>query len=234
VKPLTRRQHEFLENLLNLFQEEQEPVHYSRVAKRVGVGSIAAYEMLCLLERRGYAHSEFTIKRGSRGPGRPRLVFRPSLKAVKTLSRLADGLWEDDDWEDTKGRILDRLQETKEKDYHQVIEELLLMLPDEESPSSFVANMTALIALGMRSMKDLVGETRLPKALRMENLSEALDMSSLMGLSFGISKISGGPEAAERLLSIAKRYQDIIESLGVRHRKLMSKFRRDLFEIMGM
>jgi len=51
MKPLTRRQQEFLGKLLDLYYQEDAPVRYSMVAEGLGVGNVTAYEMMRLMEK---------------------------------------------------------------------------------------------------------------------------------------------------------------------------------------
>ena len=50
---LTRRQEEFIKNLVDLNQEFNGPIHYSVLAERLGVSPFTAYDMLCMLEEKG-------------------------------------------------------------------------------------------------------------------------------------------------------------------------------------
>lgn len=50
MKSLTRRQQEYLSNLLDLCYQEDAPIHYSTVAECLGVGNVTAYEMMHLME----------------------------------------------------------------------------------------------------------------------------------------------------------------------------------------
>jgi Mn-dependent DtxR family transcriptional regulator len=70
AKKLTRRQNQFLSQFLDLYQENDKPIHYATLAKHLDIGKVTAYEMLRLLEKRGLVKSEFHLPSGDRGPGR--------------------------------------------------------------------------------------------------------------------------------------------------------------------
>ena len=77
VSKLTARQKAFLEKLLELYHEHKGPVHYSAVAERLGVNRFSAYDMLKVLEKKGFASSSYALRSaapaaatGHTGPGR--------------------------------------------------------------------------------------------------------------------------------------------------------------------
>ena len=72
---LTRRQQEFINNLIDLSGEESGPIHYSVLADRLGVSPFTAYDMLCLLEKKGMVTSEYQLAAGKDGPGRAERLF---------------------------------------------------------------------------------------------------------------------------------------------------------------
>jgi hypothetical protein len=74
---LTRRQEEFVQKMFELRQEFDGPVHYSLLAERLGVSPFTAYDMLCLLEEKGYVTSEYQLPTDKNGPGRAERVFYP-------------------------------------------------------------------------------------------------------------------------------------------------------------
>ncbi len=74
---LTRRQEEFVQKMVELKQEFDGPVHYSLLAERLGVSPFTAYDMLCLLEEKGYVTSEYQLPTDKSGPGRAERVFYP-------------------------------------------------------------------------------------------------------------------------------------------------------------
>lgn len=88
---LTRRQEEFVKKLLELKQEFDGPIHYSLLAERLGVSPFTAYDMLCLLEAKGYVTSAYQLPPDKCGPGRAERVFYPGEMAyVHAQRRLAE------------------------------------------------------------------------------------------------------------------------------------------------
>ena len=78
---LTRRQEEFVQKMIELKRESTGPIHYSLLAERLGVSPFTAYDMLCLLEEKGYMISEYQLPPDKRGPGRAERVFYPTETA---------------------------------------------------------------------------------------------------------------------------------------------------------
>jgi Mn-dependent DtxR family transcriptional regulator len=72
---LTRRQEEFVTNLVDLNNEFNGPIHYSLLAERLGVSPFTAYDMLNVLEEKGAVISEYQLAAGKSGPGRAERLF---------------------------------------------------------------------------------------------------------------------------------------------------------------
>jgi DNA-binding PadR family transcriptional regulator len=87
---LTRRQEEFIQQMIELKREFASPIHYSLLAERLGVSPFTAYDMLCLLEEKGYVTSEYQLRTDKCGPGRAERVFHPSEMAQKQHQQLVD------------------------------------------------------------------------------------------------------------------------------------------------
>lgn len=75
---LTRRQEEFIANLVDLNHEFNGPIHYSLLAERLGVSPFTAYDMLNVLEEKGMVNSEYQLAADKSGPGRAERLFYPS------------------------------------------------------------------------------------------------------------------------------------------------------------
>jgi len=126
---LTPRQEAFLEALRDLYGKKQKPVHYSAVAERLGVKRFSAYDMLRMLESKGFAASEYILAAGKRGPGRTMIVFRPTIKALQRTPQLAK---ERGEWLQVRDRMLQRLREGA--DYRELMKEVLARIPQRKSP----------------------------------------------------------------------------------------------------
>ena len=106
AKKLTRRQHQFLSQFLDMYQEFDKPVHYVALAERLDIGKVTAYEMLRLLEKSELVKSEFHLPAGDRGPGRSIVLFQPTQNAIELINQLSEGAGDAEDWENTKAQIL--------------------------------------------------------------------------------------------------------------------------------
>ncbi|GAG02285.1 unnamed protein product, partial [marine sediment metagenome] len=127
---ITRRQEEFIKNLLELHREVKGPIHYSLLAERLGVSPFTAYDMLCLLEEKGMVRSEYQLANEKSGPGRAERVFYPVETTEERERRMAEAGGVKLEGEALNQFILDRLRrgEMWDKD---LAEEMLARIPDE-------------------------------------------------------------------------------------------------------
>jgi len=129
---LTRRQETFIRNLADLYREHAEPVHYPLLAERLGVSPFTAYDMLRLLEERGYARSEYHLEEGKRQPGRSIIVFIPTAKAHQLMAELSAHV-PAGDWEKVKDVLLEQVRSGHFEDNELAIE-VLARVPQDDSP----------------------------------------------------------------------------------------------------
>jgi len=235
MKPLTGRQREFLRNLLSLYRQAKAPVHYSDVAERLGVAKGTAYEMLRLLEARGLAKSEYTRQGAKGGPGRSLVVFRPTLHAARSILRLANGRWKDDDWEQAKLRIIDRLQSGLEGDYENLLDELLKRLPSHRSPALYLTQMTTAIALGLRSLKDSVETDHVRRILQSLGQPGELGLSALSGLGVGLSLAKRlNRRLRKAFLDQAARFHSTLVQLDAEGQRRLAQSTREILDAVGI
>jgi DNA-binding MarR family transcriptional regulator len=102
---LTNRQIEFVEKLLDLCAEIEESIHYSQVADRLGVSRSTAYEMLRLLEQKGFARAHYFLDE-SGGPGRSTVLFAPTERAYNMVRALREQAGATTTWESTREAVL--------------------------------------------------------------------------------------------------------------------------------
>jgi DNA-binding MarR family transcriptional regulator len=228
---LTHRQKVFLNKLLDAYLERQEPVHYSVMAKRLGLNNSTAYDMLRLLEQKGMVSSEYVTPKHTSGPGRSNILFYPTREAIELFSHLAGDVWEQDEWEDVKARILMNLR--KSERYHDTLNEMLAKIPEQRSSLVRCAEGITALLLNLREARqELITEGNSVDALLKAPASK-LRMSILSGLILGLADAD---QRTQRWLGkyqeYAEKYQAALQELNQNSLKKLHRFTRDVWNIL--
>jgi hypothetical protein len=230
---LTKRQQEFLKALVDLYHEEGDAIHYSLVAKIMGVGKVATYEMLRLLEEYGLAEREFRRPEEDRGPGRSPVAFRPTALAAPTLAEHGFSDRISEEWMKVKSRILEKLRKGKSKGYDDLLRELLEHIPQRRSPVIFLAETVTAVVLGMHSLREFAEARHLRSILSRIGIPGESGLSAIPGLSVGLSLVERFNERlSEVLLNQTHRYQAFLKELSAEKRRLLAEFTREVVEIV--
>ena len=151
ISELTLRQKAFLAKFLDVYEEKQEPIHYSIVAQRLGLNNSTAYDMLRLLQKKGMVSSHYATPKATAGPGRSSILFFPTVRA--TDSRLiAEGRGHER-WEDFKARLLTKLSQENAEDYQDALNELLAKVAELRSSLEQYAEFMTTLLLNLREAK---------------------------------------------------------------------------------
>lgn len=129
---LTGRQEAFIRNLVDLYLQHAEPIHYSLLAERLGVSPFTAYDMMRLLEERGYVRSEYQLQEGKRQAGRSIIVFAPTPKAHQVIAELTEDAPQGQ-WEEVKDALLERVRSGRFEDRDAVMD-VLARMPQDDPP----------------------------------------------------------------------------------------------------
>jgi len=230
---LTGRQRVFLRTFLDLYRENQAPLHYTAVAQRLGVNKITAYQMLRLLEERGLVQSEYVLRGQGQGAGRSSILFRPTSQANVVLNRLAGEGWDQTEWETVKTRLLEALKAGKDTDYRDLLGEILVRLPQRRSPMLYAAETITAVLLSLRQLKEDASAAGLFERLRSLGLPDEVGLSALAGLTLGLSfveRLNHGLTGL--LLSHIARYQEILSRLSIENLRRLSKFAGEVMKIV--
>lgn len=224
---LTPRQHAFLDKLLELYRETKRPVHYSAVAMQLGVNRFSAYDMLKVLEQKGFASSSYALSAGHAGPGRSLVVFAPTaqgfaLSASEGVDRQAD-----EDWSSVRERVLKRLYDARETNYREVIADLLARLPESKAPLVYCTQMVGVLLLNMRRVRARAGGLNPFRALSTFHTGDDTGLEALAGLSVGATlSVDEETDASltRRLLDYVQRYQANLGHLSHDARRALAQF----------
>jgi len=185
---LTRRQEEFIENLIDLSQELDGPIHYSMLAERLGVSPFTAYDMLRVLEEKGMVFSEYQLAAGKSGPGRAERLFCPVLSVTGRRNKLArkfDGA--ELDQAGLKQFLMEKLRngDLPKKD---VAQELLARIPpDGPCEIRYCMEVMTVVALRLRARAgQQILLAYLPQLLAAGEADPRANLTLLGGFAFGL------------------------------------------------
>lgn len=213
---LTPRQRDFLNQVVELYETTGEPVHYSTVAERLGVGKSTAYEMLRVLVDKGYLTAEYVLGEGS-GPGRSTVVFTP--KSPKS----------DAEWEQVRNRILSTLGQDEARN-QALLQDILGQLPSSTSPLAYCAQVMTALLLNVRGeLRSRLVEHELIQSLLSSNLPDTPSLNLLPGFALGLSfRERANRELRGRLVEYTQEYQRRLNDLDARGRAVLQDFLRNL------
>jgi DNA-binding MarR family transcriptional regulator len=241
MEKLTPRQQTFLDKLFELYRERSGPVHYSVVAERLGVNKFSAYDMLKLLEEKGVAASDYVLGQKSAGPGRSKVVFYPTSKAAGFLSQLRNEMRIGEEWQTVKGRILKRLNDAKETNAVEALNEILGRLPDAKSPLAYCAEVISALLLNLNEMWSRQAPEAAPDpaapppwpTLRVLGARGEIGLSTLAGFSLGsifsLSQID--PALIENLVAHTQRFQSCLRELSEERISMLSGFLQEALTV---
>jgi hypothetical protein len=231
---LTRRQKEFLSALLELHGREKQAVHYTSLARHLGVGNATAYEMLRLLEEKGFVAADYQRSSKLRGPGRASVVFFPTPEADLALGEVSLSEKSRREWEGIKQRMLGKLEAVKTAGHELVMEELLSRLPRQRSATAYMAEMATAILVGLHAMREQIEARGLRGILQSIGLPGERGLSALAGLGIGLSMAERfNAHVKESFLEQVQRYQSRLSELSAENRRRLAQFTQEVLEYLS-
>ena len=208
-------------------------MHYTNVARALDVRPVTAYEMLRLLEDKGLVRSEAVRPQGHRG--RSVVVFSPTEKATALLSGLTSNPLDERKWEEIKADILQTLEEGRDTGYQNLLNELLLRIPERQSPLLFAADMVTAIILAFYELRDTAAARRLFPHLRWFGPPGWAVLYSLAGFSLALSLVEkANRRTTSLLLSYAQEFREHLDSLTGGEKARLSDFVYDILRAVGL
>jgi len=230
---LTRRQNEFLSQFLEQYYQEDKALHYTDLADQLGLGKVTVYEMLRLLEDRGYVRSEYRLPEGDRGPGRSTVHFLPTQKAQVLHPHLSGEAPEMEAWEEVANHILNQLQKVRPKGYETYLQDLVGRLSQAKSPFVYLTEMSTAIILALGSLKEKAETSQPLKRLHSLGLPGEIDLSALPGIGISLSLMERvNRQVASFISEQSGKYQTLLEHLGQEKQRLLREFTRQASHIV--
>ncbi len=234
---LTRRQETFMRQLLALYGELETPIHYSTLAERLGVSRITAYDMLRVLEEKGYAEAVYQLSPDRSGPGRSAVLYRPTEKANRAIQMLAAETHAPD-WNALANDIIRHMRMDTDADVEigSVTRDILDRLPPEGPPEiRYCTELITIIVLRLRHSQQKQRLCRFVSAtLRDPEQITAADLNVLAGVSLGLfmSEKEDEPGWYQELLTHIKRYYQLVEAMTPEQRRVLARNLNDITALL--
>lgn len=214
---LTRRQEEFILNLHELSDEVDGPIHYSLLAERLGVSPFTAYDMLCLLEEKGLAKSEYQLASDKSGPGRAERVFTPTVEAMSRQEHVVRAaVIGTHGGGDLAKIVLDRIRRGEFPD-RDLLEQTLARIPPEIEADDlrFCMEVMTIIALRLRENAAEQDVIDFWSQVGENSNANSSHLSALAGFSYRIAaqECPSDPEWVNKMLENIKHVIEIISGM---------------------
>jgi len=232
---LTRRQEEIIYKMLDLYHELQGPIHYSTLADRLGVSPFSAYDMLRLLEEKGFVSSEYQIAPNKTGPGRAMRVFQPTQLAQKVFQSLADETG-GADWEEVKQRLLDKTNKGEIQE-RELVQEMLASISSEgKSQVQYCVEVMTIVALRIRNIKGRnLLKNFFPEMLPETKPASRTNLCLLGGFALGLLAIEdiSDREWEQQVFENVQAYIDIVTKMDIKRCQLLGEKLTRVFATLG-
>ena len=215
---LTRRQEEFIQQMIKLKRESIGPIHYSLLAERLGVSPFTAYDMLCLLEEKGYVISVYQLPAAKSGPGRAERVFYLSEMAQAHHQQVAEQIGSTRLEDETfKAFALEKLHRGETPDQELTEQMMARLVPGGQGEVRYCAEVMTIAALrlkhgpGRQALLD-----HLPELLPGEAGSRKANLCLLGGFVFGLLAQHGvpAPEWLDKLREHLQGYLNLVMQMS--------------------
>jgi DNA-binding PadR family transcriptional regulator len=231
---LTHRQETFILRLLDLCREFKGPIHYSTLAERVGVSPFTSYDMLRLLEEKGFVTSEYRIEVGKSTVGRSEIVFLPTQLTYNRFAELANGA-DLSNWEEVKSQIMKRILAGDIRD-HELAEDLIARIPPDAPDSlryCFEVVALLILRLGKNTGRKVLVE-RMPQIVEWKGSFSKSGLIILGGFILGLLASDNSLifERDQPILEYVQRYQSLVSEMEPRLVNRLANNIHDMFSLV--
>ncbi len=241
---ITKRQREFLENLIDLYQEKSSPIHYSEVARKMRVSKWTAYDILQLLHKNGLVEVEYLIPESDNYNwgklGRSTITFFPTKKGYaisnlpsRTLPAKVAEL------NKLKSEIIQKFDELKEKFS---LKDLLKETLQTKSPLIFCACLLLILILLIKKITEGIAEIKLLSQIIPANATDTyieLALVVFLGMCFGVltkyinkipDYITGSNNSLDEYVEYIQTYNQYISQMDEKEQKSLLDFLKDTLD----
>jgi len=241
---ITTRQKEFLQSLIDLYQDKGSPIHYSEVAQKMGVSKWTAYDMLQLLRREGLLEVEYLIPESDDYKwgklGRSTITFFPTKKGYSVSNlperKLSTKVAE---LNKLKNDIIQKFEEIKGKFN---LKELFKEALQTKSPLIFCACVLLILILLIKKITEGIAEIKLLSQVIPADATNTyieLALTVFVGMCFGVltkyinnipKYITGPNNSLDEYAGYIQTYNQYVSQMDKKEQKSLLDFLRETLE----
>lgn len=147
---LSKRRLQFLDQLVEMYQEQGFPVHYEALAKAIGVSKWTAYDMLKEIEKSGYIKRSYEVN--SKETGRSQVVFTPTEKATGLFMHQRSTAASHENWEESLQSIQEMLTIMKHTSMQDLMTKLLDEIPQGRTNLEFCGYILGILIVYLKKV----------------------------------------------------------------------------------
>ena len=238
---ITTRQKEFLQILIDLYQQKSSPIHYSEVAQKMGLSKWTAYDMLQLLRREGLLEIEYLIPESNNHRweklGRSTITFFPTKKGYtvsnlpqrKLLTKIAE-------LDKLKKNIIQKFEEIKGKFN---LKDLFKEALQSKSPLIFCACVLLILILLIKKITEGITEIQLLSQVIPADATNTyieLALTVFVGMCFGVltkyinnipKYVTGPNNSLDEYAGYIQTYNQYVSQMDKKEQKSLLNFLKD-------
>jgi len=238
---ITTRQKEFLQILIDLYQQKSSPIHYSEVAQKMGLSKWTAYDMLQLLRREGLLEIEYLIPESNNHRweklGRSTITFFPTKKGY-TVSNLPQRKLP------TKIAELDKLKKNIIQKFEEIkgkfnLKDLFKEALQSKSPLIFCACVLLILILLIKKITEGITEIQLLSQVIPADATNTyieLALTVFVGMCFGVltkyinnipKYVTGPNNSLDEYAGYIQTYNQYVSQMDKKEQKSLLNFLKD-------
>ncbi|MGN7300186.1 Lrp/AsnC family transcriptional regulator [Ferdinandcohnia sp. SAFN-114] len=217
---LTKRKKQFLDKLMDLYQQTKLPVHYETLAQKIGVSKWTAYDMVKELEKLHYLTRDYALNRGE--TGRSQVVYLPTEKAYDLFTETRVKEISLEEWEQTKTSVKHFLVRLNCLSRREAIQKILEEISITKVHITFCAYIIGLLLLHLEGLGKKTDA--LIKNLVHGSPTSEMKLTMFVGTIVGTIIQNMNDDIGVEVTALVSRYLTYIHTLSENEKEMLANF----------
>lgn len=207
---LTKRRREFLDQIYHQYNKTSHPVHYTEVAKAIGVSKWTAYDVLKELEKQGLVKRTYSTNENE--AGRSMVVFSPTEMAESFFQKERRDISNPEEWAAIHKQVLKLIDNPDQLPLREAMNQILQLMKDVDVKLEFCAYFLSILLLYLNSL----GKTVRDLTVNVINASvePKIQLTVFVGAVVGMIIQSVHDEISPEMIRLVEQFFDHANQLN--------------------